>query len=95
MYASPRTIEPDHVLIEQYDPDYVGPSPLADDPRHAKEMLQVRDYIPTRSFLAARHPQRGRLLEIGSSFGFLLASFRDDGWKVVGVEPNAGLNRHA
>jgi len=95
MYASPRAIEPDHVLIEQYDPDYVGPSPLADDPRHAKEILQVRDYIPTKAFLAARHPQRGRLLEIGSSFGFLLASFRDDGWNVVGVEPNAGLNRHA
>ena len=95
MYANPRAVEPDHVLIEQYDPDYASPAPLADDPRHAKEVLQVRDYASTRRFLAARYPQRGRLLEIGSSFGYLLASFRDDGWTVTGVEPNAGLNRHA
>jgi SAM-dependent methyltransferase len=95
MYASPRATEPDHVQIEQYDPDYVSPVPLSGDPRHSKEVLQVRDYASTRRFLAARYPKRGRLLEVGSSFGYLLASFREDGWQVLGVEPNAGLNRHA
>ena len=63
--------------------------------RFRKESLQVRDYDDTKKFLATRYPGRGELLEVGSGLGYLLAFFRNDGWRVLGVEPNAGLNRHA
>jgi SAM-dependent methyltransferase len=31
-------------------------------------------------------PSRGRLLEIGASFGFFLAAAREDGWDATGIE---------
>jgi 2-polyprenyl-3-methyl-5-hydroxy-6-metoxy-1,4-benzoquinol methylase len=93
MYANPRAAEPDHVLVEDYDADYVEGH--TNQERYAKEALQVRDYTGTRKFLAERFPKRGKLLEVGSGFGYLLDFFRQDGWAVLGVEPNEGLNRHA
>jgi SAM-dependent methyltransferase len=96
MYANPRSVEPDHVQIESYDPDFVEKvTGIRTDPRFSKEALQVRDYFDTRRFLASRYPKRGDLLEVGSGLGYLMASFRDDGWRVLGVEPNVGLTRHA
>src|SRR5664279_3190114 len=81
MYANPRAVEPDHVKIEAYDPDFVEKvTGNRDDPRFSKEALQVRDYVDTKKFLAVRHPRRGDLLEVGSGLGYLMASFRDDGW---------------
>lgn len=94
MYANPRAASPDHELIEDYDPDFVEHVNEGSE-RYAKEALQVRDYADTRKFLAGRFPQRGKLLEVGSGFGYLLDYFRQDGWDVMGVEPNEGLNRHA
>lgn len=94
MYANPRAAAPDHELIVDYDPDFVEQSHTNDE-RFAKEALQVRDYAITRKILAKRFPQRGKLLEVGSGFGYLLDYFRQDGWQVTGVEPNEGLNRHA
>src|SRR5208283_638863 len=85
MYASPRAKQPDHVEIATYDPEF--------DPFHAnhtrmmKEKLQVADYNRTRALLNRLYPNRGRLLEVGSSLGFLLDVFRRDGWDVLGVEP--------
>ena len=85
MYASPRAKEPDHIEIAQYDPNF---NPLRqDDTRILKERLQVRDYDNTRALLNRLYPERGRLLEIGSSLGYLLDVFRKDGWDVLGVEP--------
>jgi SAM-dependent methyltransferase len=94
MYANPRAAEPDQDLIADYDPDFVEEH-IQDNMRSDKEVLQVRDYDVTRKFLAEHYPQRGKLLEVGSGLGFLLDYFRKDGWDVEGVEPNAGLNRHA
>jgi len=94
MYANPRAAAPDHELVERYDPDFVEQLGESNQ-RFAKEALQVRDYATTRRMLAERYPQRGRLLEVGSGYGYLLDYFRQDGWDVVGVEPNEGLNRHA
>ena len=96
MYANPRSVEPDHVQIESYDPDFVEKiTGVRTDPRFSKEALQVRDYFDTRRLLASRYPKRGDLLEVGSGLGYLMASFREDGWRVLGVEPNVGLTRHA
>ncbi len=86
MYASPRAKVPDSVEIIEWDPNFGGPELRAQ--RFTKEKIQVSDYSKTREFLNQLYPERGKLLEIGSSFGFLLAEFRKDGWDVTGVEPD-------
>jgi 2-polyprenyl-3-methyl-5-hydroxy-6-metoxy-1,4-benzoquinol methylase len=93
MYASPRAKEPDHVEIANYDPAF---NPLhPNDTRVLKEQLQVRDYDTTRALLNRIYPRRGRLLEVGSSLGYLLDVFRKDGWDVLGVEPFFQCCRYA
>lgn len=94
MYANPRK-QADHVDIESWpdDPDYDFES--ANAQRFEKERLQTRDYAATRALLNRLHPQRGALLEIGSSTGSLLQTFRNDGWRVLGVEPDRYAARHA
>jgi SAM-dependent methyltransferase len=62
---------------------------LHNQQRIEKERWQVGDYDKTRKTLNRQHPNRGRLLEIGSGYGFLLAQFRADGWDVAGVDPQA------
>lgn len=94
MYANPRAQDVDHLLVESYDPDKVEADNQGGE-RYTKEALQVRDYADTKRLLAAHFPNRGKLLEVGSGFGYLLDYFRKDGWDVLGVEPNEGLNRHA
>jgi SAM-dependent methyltransferase len=94
MYASPRGKQPDHLEIAAWtDPNWDA---IANNPRRfEKEQLQVRDYARTRSALNRLHPERGRLLEIGSGYGFLLAEFKKDGWEVLGVEPDQYGCRYA
>jgi SAM-dependent methyltransferase len=92
MYASPRAKAPDHVEVASYDPEW---GTEADDPqKHEKERLQVKDYDKTRALLGRLYPNRGKLLEIGSSLGFLLAEFKRDGWDVVGLEPRTFACRY-
>jgi SAM-dependent methyltransferase len=93
MYASPRQRVPDHVEIATYDPSF-DPF-LPDNTRVVKERLQVKDYDKTRAHLNRFYPERGTLLEIGCSLGFLLDAFRQDGWRVRGVEPFYQACRHA
>ncbi len=85
LYASPRGKPPDHEQIAQYDPEFDSLPP--GNPREIKERLQVKDYDKTRALLNGLYPQRGNLLEVGCSLGFLLDTFRKDGWNVLGVEP--------
>ena len=94
MYANPRR-EADHVDIESWpdDPDWDFEKKNAQ--RFEKERLQTRDYASTRNLLSRLHPQRGTLLEIGSSTGSLLQTFQDDGWRVIGVEPDRNAARYA
>jgi SAM-dependent methyltransferase len=97
MYSNPRSQPPDCQLIEEYDPDFLfahldSPGVLQ---RQEKEMLQVRDYKNTRDFLRKHYPQKGKLVEVGSGFGYLLEFFKHDGWDVLGIEPNRGVSRYA
>jgi SAM-dependent methyltransferase len=93
MYASPRAKEPDHVQIITWDDnlDFASYNPQ----RYEKEKLQTRDYSRTVKLLNRLYPARGKLLEIGSSLGFLLSEFKKDGWDVFGVEPDGAGCRHA
>jgi 2-polyprenyl-3-methyl-5-hydroxy-6-metoxy-1,4-benzoquinol methylase len=90
MYASPRAKLPDQDEIKDYDPDFTKRVQETSRDRYEKESFQVRDYEDTRADLRKAYPQRGKLLEIGCSMGFLLAKFREDGWQVEGIEPNRG-----
>lgn len=87
MYANPRAKEVDAVEIEKYSPDWVRKKTHF---RFDKEKLQIRDYKNTQAFLNKSYPQKGRLVEVGSGLGYLLNFFKQDGWDVVGIEPNLG-----
>jgi 2-polyprenyl-3-methyl-5-hydroxy-6-metoxy-1,4-benzoquinol methylase len=94
MYASPRK-DPDCVFIESWE-DNPNWDPAKEDPqRFKKEHIQIRDYTETRAFLAGLYPQRGKLVEIGSSFGIQLDTFRQEGWDVLGIDPDRNRCRQA
>ena len=94
MDANPRK-EADCVEIASWQDDPNWDIEVERPQRFEKERLQVRDYAGTRALLNRLHPSRGKLVEVGSSLGYLLASFRDDGWTVTGVEPDPHTSRYA
>lgn len=88
MYANPRSRPTDEEILKR------PPSrKLIDQPwfqgRKDKEQLQVSDYETIRKKMAHHFPHKGLMLEIGSSLGYGLKSWHDDGWAVTGVEPMA------
>ena len=96
MYANPRAHGAEIEEIVDWDPDFVYRKVTERESyRVDKQTLQCKDYDSTRRFLAEWHPARGRLVEVGSSLGYLLDYFRQDGWDVVGVEPNRGYALYA
>jgi 2-polyprenyl-3-methyl-5-hydroxy-6-metoxy-1,4-benzoquinol methylase len=94
MYANPRK-DADIVEIEAWE-DNPNFNMAEERPqRYEKERLQVRDYEKTREMLARLHPERGKLVEVGCGMGLMLQFFREDGWDVLGVEPDRNSCRHA
>ena len=91
MYSNPRARPADQDMIKDYDPEMTRNVEAYDPGRFDKERMQVRDYDDTRDYLRSLYPQRGRLIELGCGMGFLLKAFSDDGWDVVGVEPDRGF----
>jgi 2-polyprenyl-3-methyl-5-hydroxy-6-metoxy-1,4-benzoquinol methylase len=94
MYANPRR-EADHVEIETYPDDPNFDVEKVVPQRIEKERLQVRDLDRTREHLNNLYPSRGRLVEIGSSFGYTLDAFRKDKWDVLGIEPDRWSGKYA
>lgn len=96
IYASPRARPPDHALYDEGDATHLLDG-VASDPEHPfrwrleKEAGQVRDFEPTRRLLRRLYPAPGRMVEVGSGFGYLLRSFKDEGWDVLGVDPWGAL----
>jgi SAM-dependent methyltransferase len=92
MYANPR-----HGLVDSDDYERYEASGLLKgvhtDPKHPwrwryeKESGQVRDMANTRKILQKLYPNGGRMVEVGSGLGYLLRSFKDEGWDVLGVDP--------
>lgn len=50
--------------------------------------LDFRNYLPIVSQIKSYLPQRGKHLDIGTAYGFLLEVTRDCGFQVYGVEPS-------
>ncbi len=94
MYANPRK-QPDHVELESWPDDPNFEIEKESPQRIEKERLQIRDLDTTREHLKKLHPSRGRLVEVGSSFGYVLDAFRTDGWDVLGIEPDRNVARYA
>ena len=97
MYASPRPARAAHTALTERSEadlrkDRVGAISVQ---RREKETLQICDYADTRRQLKALYPARGRLLEIGSGYGFLVAAFQKDGWDAVGVDPDSHASAYA
>jgi 2-polyprenyl-3-methyl-5-hydroxy-6-metoxy-1,4-benzoquinol methylase len=83
MYASPRRIQ--GIVREEEDIDFVYEGRL--EMLIEKARSQVADYTATFALLDKLHPNRGRLLEVGSSFGYHLLEFKKRGWTVEGLDP--------
>jgi SAM-dependent methyltransferase len=92
MYANPRHESADVILMaDERDFDWRENVPQMFE----KERVQLGDMAKTRLFLEQLHPDRGKVIEIGCSFGFQLNEFRKRGWDVEGVEPNHNSARYA
>lgn len=93
MYANPRANGADCESIVNWDPDWN----LVDrnQQRFDKEQLQVKDYADTRAFLNKRYPNKGKIVEVGGGLGFLLSTFKNEGWDVLAVEPWLEACRYA
>lgn len=87
LYASPRS------MLHEREGE-VEEIPLEQDrysqQRLAKEILQVGDYAKTWKLLNSLYPNRGKMLEVGCGYGYLLARFREEGWDVIGIDPYKG-----
>ncbi len=86
---------PAHLEVESWPDDPTWDVEVKAPQRCEKERLQVRDFRRTLEALDRLHPNRGRLVEVGSSYGYLLAACRDDGWDVLGVEPDINGCKHS
>lgn len=91
IYSNPRIRPVDQDLIQEYHPSLTKNAEEYDPSRFEKERMQVRDYADTMKYLASLYPRRGRLLELGCGMGFLLNAFSEDGWDVIGIEPDRGF----
>lgn len=99
MYANPRVRLVDHEDHEQNEPRGVlkDVERNPDHPyrwRYEKESGQVRDFAKTRETLRRLYPNGGHMVEVGSGLGYLLRSFKDEGWQVLGVDPWRELPAH-
>ena len=85
LYSSPRSLGPE--LQDEAEDESSPERQEYLEQRLDKERNQIADYTITRQLLNSLYPQRGHLLEIGCGYGYLLARFREDGWKVSGCDP--------
>ena len=84
---------------------FLRPSPSPEDLRtyyNQAYMVPVEAYArgtrrnapPLLKKLAERLPAKGKLLEIGCSYGFFLEAARQEGWDVAGIELDEEAARH-
>ncbi len=67
----------------------------AEHPEVRRGADKLPDYEKIIGVLRAYLPQRGHVVEVGSSSGILLDSFRQAGWRVTGIEPEGPAVEYA
>lgn len=92
IYANPRDAGVDHEDYENSAPEGILKGVETDTThpfrwRYDKEKFQTRDFNQTYRLLQDLHPNKGHVVEVGSSLGFLLRRFLGDGWEATGVDP--------
>lgn len=92
MYSSPRARPADHAIHESSTVEGLLDGVETEKVhryrwRYEKESGQVRDFRATRAVLDRLYPNGGKIVEVGSGLGYLLRSFKDTGWEVLGVDP--------
>jgi 2-polyprenyl-3-methyl-5-hydroxy-6-metoxy-1,4-benzoquinol methylase len=83
LYAYPRT----GAALDDYIAADATPLSLG-SPSVIRSYDKLPDYEPVGVELRRYLPAGGELLEVGAHAGVLLESFRRQGWKVAGVEPD-------
>lgn len=71
-----------------------GP-PLKNPPNVDAALAWVRGFDAARRYVNWLYPKRGRMLEVGSGYGFLMAAFKADGWRVHGIDTDEASCRYA
>ena len=107
MHAEPRFVQRGYPVFRctGCGLEYVAPIP---GPAELAEFYDRSYAVPLERYAAARErnaariadlerwcPARGRLLELGASYGHSLALARERGWDVVGVELSPTASAHA
>jgi SAM-dependent methyltransferase len=86
MYANPQksTIE------ETYCAEITKPLPplTENDQTIQQAHSKVSDYKQINEFINVKMPNKGSVLDIGAYTGALLNLFKEQGWAVMGLEPN-------
>ena len=95
VFVSPRLTSAE--LQRMYDePAYFHGTVYGDPARRAPAMVLQRRWTGGRlAEINRRRPPPGRLLEIGSGYGYFLADARDAGYSVRGVELSGSGAAHA
>lgn len=83
VYPTPTVAQ----LATYYDQSYAVPLARdADNPdRHRARLAELERWLP----------ERGRMLEVGCSYGYSLARARERGWQVAGVELSPTASQYA
>lgn len=61
--------------------------PACGYPVYRSDRAAVRDKAERLLPALERHAQRGRLLDLGCAYGFIMEVARERGWEVAGIEP--------
>ncbi len=84
---------PDHVAATYGDNYFNGGG--AGYPNYLAEAELLRQRGQRYAKLLTPYMTPGTMLDVGAAAGFILQGFFDNGWQGQGIEPNAGMVRHA
>ncbi len=93
MYANPQELVDCQTFAEADRPETYDPNQGRQ--YFEKEHVQIPDNLRALGVLNSLCPKKGKLLEIGSFLGIFLDRIRQDGWQVVGLEPDPGPAKYA
>lgn len=66
---------------------FESPDPACGYPVYRSDRVAVRDKAERLLPAVERHGRKGRLLDVGCAYGFIMEVARERGWQVAGIEP--------